>query len=240
MMRTEHPDRRLWLWIAVVAAAGLAMLAVGASQHTSDRLGVLLTLIVLGALAERYAVGLFDNRISVGVVAVLVAAVLSGFWGVALVAPAIVLAGEVATGSPWYKRVYNAATYLLAGAAFAGVFRAFGQQGTPDDWPEVLVPAVLGALVNFAVNSALVAAAVALSSREPIIETWQRRYGWMLPQYVVVGLAAMAAASAYYVLGLWGFVVFAAPVAGIRHAFYLGARALGSSRPRLDQEAKAA
>lgn len=236
-MKPKQPDRRLWFWIATVALAGLAVLAVGASQHTSDDWKLLLTLIALGALAERFAIGLFDNRISVGVVAVLVAAVLSGLWGVALVAPAIVLAGEVMTGSPWYKRLYNAATYVLAGAAFAGIFQAFGQHGTPDDWPDVLVPAVLGALVNFAINSGLVATAVALSSREPIIETWQRRYGWMLPQYIVVGMASMAAASAYHVLGLWGLAVFAAPVAGIRHAFYLGARALSREEAQLPRAA---
>lgn len=236
-MTPNRPDKRLWLWIAVVAAAGLAVLGLGAAQYTSDRLGVLLTLIVLGALAERFAIGLFDNRVSVGVVTVLVAAVLSGLWGVALVAPAIVIAGEVATDSPWYKRVYNVATYLLAGAAFAGCFQAFGQQGTPDDWPEVLLPALLGASANFAINSALVATAVAWTDGEPIVDVWRRRYQWLLPQYLVVGLAAMAAASAYQVLGLWGLAVFAAPVAGIRHAYFLGTRGLPREKTRLPRAA---
>lgn len=234
-MKPKQPDIRLWLWIAFVAVAGLAVLAFGASRPTSDELGLLLTLIVLGALAERYAVGLFDSHVSVGVVAVLAAAVVAGPWGVALVAPPIVLAGDLGSDSAWYKRLYNVATYLLAGAAFAGVFQAFGDRATPDDWPEVLAPALLGALANFAINSGLVATAIALSNGEPVLAAWRQRYQWLLPQYLVVGLAAMATATAYHMLGLWGLAVFAAPVAGIRHAFFLGARAV-TSRLGFDQE----
>lgn len=218
-------NRPLQALVTAVVCSGLAVLALGAAQHTSHDLDVLLTLIVLGALAERYAVGLFSSYVSVGVVTVLVAAILSGPWGVALVAPAIVLAGELRTGSAWYKRLYNVAVYLLAGAAFAGIFRAFETQAAPDDWPEVLAPALLGAVANFAINSALVATAIALSKGGSPLTRWQQSYQWLLPQYLVVGLAAMAAATAYQVLGLWGLAVFAAPVIGIRHAYFYGARA---------------
>ncbi|OGO53222.1 MAG: hypothetical protein A2148_01785 [Chloroflexi bacterium RBG_16_68_14] len=234
-MKPKQPDLRLWPWIAFVALAGLAVLALGASQPTSEELSLLLMLMVLGALAERYAVGLFDSHVSVGVVAVLAAAVVGGTWGVALVAPPIVLAGDLGSDSAWYKRLYNVATYLLAGAAFAGVFQAFGHRARPDDWPEVLAPALLGALANFAINSVLVAAAIALSARQPLLAAWRQRYQWLLPQYLVVGLAAMALATAYHVLGLWGLAVFAAPVAGIRHAFFLGAKAV-TARLGFDQE----
>ena len=238
MIRTQ--SRTLALWVASVAIAGSALLAYGATRYTDDDLGALVTLIVLGILAERYAIGLFDSHVSLGVVTVLVAAVIAGPWGVALVAPPIVLAGDLGTAAAWYKRVYNVGTYVLAGCAFAAIFAAFATQAQPDDWPAVLAPGLLGALANFAINSALVASAIALSKGEPILEAWRRRYQWLLPQYVVIGLAAMAAATAYHVLGLWGFAVFAAPVIGIRHAYFYGARGAGLS-PRLDGElAKAA
>jgi hypothetical protein len=222
--------RPLAALIAVVTAAGLAIVGLGTAQPTNDELGLLLTLIVLGALAERYAVGLFDSHVSVGVVTVLIAAAVSGLWGVALVAPAVVIAGELRTPSALYKRVYNGATYVLAGAAFAGVFRVFGDSALPGEWPGVLAPALIGALANFAINSGLVAAAVALNNDEAILARWRQNYQWLLPQYLIIGLAAIAAATAYHVMGLWGLAVFAAPVAGIRHAYSYGATARAPGR----------
>ena len=213
--------RPLQLLIGCVVAAGRAVLIFGATRYTSDDWGLLLTLILLGALAERYAIGLFRSDISVGVVAVLVAGVVSGPWGVAIVAPTIVLAGQLGTEAAWSKRAYNAAVYLLAGVIFAGIFRGFGSNATPDEWPQVLAPALVGALANYAINSWLVAAAIALSEGEPVISTWRRNYLWVMPQYAITGLASMAIATGYHVMGLWALALFAPPVAGIRHPLHV-------------------
>lgn len=230
-------NRTLTVYIAVVATAGLGVLALGLSRPTSDELGVLLALLALGALAERYAVGLFSSDVSVGVVAVLVAAIIGGFWGVALVAPAIVLIGQHGGESAWYKRWFNATVYTLAGAAFASWFYAFDIGATPEEWPQVLAPALLGAVANFAANSGLIAAAIALSARESIVKRWQESYQWLIPQYLIIGLTATALATAYYVLGLWGLAVFAAPVLGVRHAMQLGAAATSQQDTELSRAA---
>ena len=215
--------RSLVTLMALVLIAGLGVLAAGLSQYTSSDLDGLLALLVLGALAERYAIGLFNSDVSVGVVAVLIAAIIGGLWGVALVAPVIVLAGQIGTETEWYKRCYNAGVYLLAGAAFAMWFNVFGDNAAPEAWPEVLAPALLGAISNFAVNSFLIAGAISLGEEEPFLPTWKENYLWLVPQYTIIGLAAMAAASAYAVLDIWGLAVFAAPVLGIRMAMERGA-----------------
>jgi hypothetical protein len=222
--------RPLVVLVATVIAAGGAVLAFGWSRPTSDELALLLALVGVGALAERYAVALFRSDVSLGVAAVLVAAVIAGPWGVAIVAAPVVLAGQLGTRAAWYKRLYNVAVYALAGGAFAGVFHAFGRSGAPDAWPEVLAPALLGAVANYAINSGLIAAAIAAEGRERVITSWRRNYQWLLPQYLVIGLVAMGAASAYHVLGLWGLAVFAAPAAGIHHALSLGGKALQAQR----------
>ena len=215
--------RSLVTLMALVIIARLGVLAAGLSQYTSDDLAGLLALLALGVLAERYAIGLFSSDVSLGVVAVLVAAIIGGLWGVALVAPAIVLAGQIGSESEWYKRCYNAGVYLLAGAAFAMWFNVFGSSSAPEAWPAVLAPALLGAISNFAVNSFLIAGAISLSEDEPFLATWKENYLWLVPQYTIIGLAAMAAASAYAVLGIWGFAVFATPVLGVRMAMERGA-----------------
>jgi hypothetical protein len=236
----QRPTRALTALITAVGLGGLSVLAFGASRYTSDDLGVLLALMALGALGERYAIGLFNSYVSVGAVAMLVAAILAGPWGVALVAPAIVLGGELFTDSAWYKRVYNVAVYLLAGGAFAGIFALFDQRAMPEDWPTVLAPAFLGALANFVINSGLVALAIAMSTNERPLKRWLDTYAWLVPHYLAVGMVAMAAATAYHVLGLWGLAVFAAPVAAIRHAYFHGAKAEGARpapEPRLSRAA---
>lgn len=210
--------RPLVILIVAVTLAGLIALALGASQYTSDDLGALLILLVLGVLAERYAAGLFHSHISIGVVAVLAAGVIADAWGVALVAPVIVVAGQVGTDAVWYKRLYNGAVYLLAGVAFAATFHAFGDLAQPDRWPEVALPAAAGALTNVFVNSGLVAAAISLSEGESFLVSW-RRFRWVFPYAVLLGLVATAAAAAYAVLGIWGLLVFAAPAASVRQAY---------------------
>lgn len=218
-------NKQVAVLVGAVGGAGAALLVTGLSRPTSDDLLLLLSLVAAGALAERYAVSLFRSDVSVGVAAVLVAAIVAGLWGIAVVAPPVVLAGHLRTNAAWYKRIYNVAVYLLAGGAFVGVFHAFGDSGAPDAWPQVLAPALLGALANFAINSGLIAAAIGVSEDQSVASRWRETFQWLLPQYVILGLVATAAASAYHVLDVWGLVVFAAPALAIRHALSLGARA---------------
>jgi hypothetical protein len=127
--------------------------------------------------------------------------------------------------------------YIVCGAAFTAVFRAFDYHGLPDEWPEILVPALAGTLLNFALNTGLISAAIGLSEQRRALDVLRENYLWLLPQYFVVGLAAMAAATAYQVLGLWGLAVFAAPIAGIRHAYYLGVGRVSSAETPLARAA---
>jgi hypothetical protein len=230
-------NRALAGLIAAVSVAGVGVLAVGAARHTGGDLRLLLIVIGLGALAERYAIGLFNSEVSMGMAAVLVAAVIAGPWGVALVAPPVAAVGQIGSSAAWYKRLYNAGVYLLSGVAFWAVFAAFDMAGMPDEWPRVLVPALLAAAVNYAVNTGLVALAIALSEDEPPFEAWRRRFAWLGPHYLAVGLSVIAAASAYHVLGVWALAVFAAPLAGIRHAYFHAAKAAMDRQTELPRAA---
>jgi hypothetical protein len=210
--------------IVVVSAGGLAVLLLGLTQPTDQDIKLLLVLAGLGILAERYAVGLFSSYVSVGAAAVLVAAIVAGIWGVAVVAPVVVLGGEFGSPTLWYKRLFNVAVYVLAGATFTGIFAGLEDAGLPQHWPQVLAPGLSGALANFLLNTGLVAAAISLNDRRSWTGVWRENYAWLLPQYVVLGLASTACASAYEIMGLWAIAVFAAPIAGVRHAYRLAAR----------------
>lgn len=208
----------LTLLVTAVAAAGLALLGLGATQHTGHNLAALLTLAALAALAERYAVDLFgDSHVSVSVVAILAAAAIGGLWGLAIVVPLTALAAHLDSRCPWYKTLFNAGAWMLGGAAFTAALELAGVADGSLPWPRVLLPGLGGAAVNFAVNSSLVAGAIALSQNRPLPEVWQDKYRWLLPHYLVLGVAALALASTYDLLGLWAIAVFALPVLTVRY-----------------------
>jgi putative nucleotidyltransferase with HDIG domain len=79
------------------------------------------------------------------------------------------------------------------------------------DWPQILVPAGLAGTANFAVNSALVAAAIALSSRSGLRAVWSENFMWLLPHYLILSFIAVAVVAAYDAMGMWGIAVFLAP-----------------------------
>ncbi len=85
--------------------------------------------------------------------------------------------------------------------------------GGPDDWPSVLAAAVVGSAANFAVNSGLVALAVALDSGRRPESVWLDAFTGLLPHYVLLGVLAAAMASAYDGWGLAGLSVVLAPLA---------------------------
>ena len=65
--------------------------------------------------------------------------------------------------------------------------------------------AALVAPLYFFVNTALVAGAIALATREPIVRTWQRNFLWSAPSYLA-GAALAAVATATWDRGWFGWL----------------------------------
>ena len=85
--------------------------------------------------------------------------------------------------------------------------------GAPVAWLLGTTPAAIGSLVRtaaivgplyFFVNSALVAAAIALATRQAVARVWQHNFLWSAPSYLVgAGLAAFATAASAREWGAW-------------------------------------
>lgn len=205
--------------IAVAGAGGIAVLAAAAFQWQGEDLALLGALAALALAAERFDIGLFgDGRVSVSVVGVLAAGTLAGLPGIAVVASAVALATYIGRNRPLYKAIYNQGVLLLAGAAYVGVFEGIGSAAEITEWPALLLPALAGTIVNFAVNSGLVAEIIALDTKRGPLSVWNEKFRWLLPHYLVLGAAAVALATAHDELGLWGIAVFAIPVLTVRYA----------------------
>jgi hypothetical protein len=71
----------------------------------------------------------------------------------------------------------------------------------------------LGAALNFAVNSALVAFAIAIETRSHPFAVWNEKFRWLFPHYVIVGVLAAMTATAYDRWELAGVALLLVPLA---------------------------
>jgi putative nucleotidyltransferase with HDIG domain len=99
---------------------------------------------------------------------------------------------------------------MISGAAAAVVLERF-QLDYGQDWPQVLLPALLAGGANFLANTVLVASAIALSGRSTLREVWKENFLWLLPHYLILALLGLAIVASYAAIGIWGIAVFIAP-----------------------------
>ncbi len=203
-------ETALWLLIAPVTVTGAALAAYGALWPDAGEWQALILLACLAVAAERFDLSLYgDSRVSLAFVPIFASFILAGITGLAAVVPAAMLA--TAFNRPLYKTAFNFGALMVAGAASYGVFQSFGKAADAEAWPEVLGPALLAAAVNFAVNSVLVASAIAISGRTRVRPVWNEHFLWLWPHYLALGVLALAMASAYAAMGFWGIGVFLLP-----------------------------
>ena len=94
------------------------------------------------------------------------------------------------------RTLFSAATLVITVQATGVVTNAVG--GFPNDAPLVLTQTTIAAIVLFfALNSWLVATAVALDKKEPIAQTWYDHFLWTAPAcFIGAGLAVLLSATA--------------------------------------------
>lgn len=225
----------LKLFIVCVGAAGAALTVVGvAGAGTRDAL-MLAALVAAAAGAELFAVELFvDSHVSASGAALMAAGAIFGGWGVALTAPAIVIAGAARTPPPLEKSAFNFGALNIAGFAYVGAFRVLGGDIRTGAFSAALAPAIGAGLVNMAANSALVSGAIALDQRRSVLRVWRGNYLWLVPQYAVLATVAIGVALALLQFGTWSLVLFALPLVSLSEALHTRADAMKMRERALD------
>lgn len=219
------------MMIAVTGLAGAALVAAGMARAGTNHVPILAALIAIAFGSEVFAVALFaDSHVSVSGAAVMAAGAVFGIFGVACTAPAVALAGHLRTRRDLAKSVFNFGAYAIAGAAYVAVFGALAGDLAHDGFPSVLGPALAAGLANMAVNSTLVATAIALSGNRSIAEVWKQNYLWLVPEYAVLACVGIGMAVAAIDLGVWSLAVFALPAASLTEALRTRADAMRSLR----------
>ncbi|MDO8614972.1 MAG: hypothetical protein Q7T33_04460 [Dehalococcoidia bacterium] len=204
----------LQLLIAGVAALGLGVFAGGYLDWHHEDVVLLITLVAIAVASELFDFAPFPHsRISLTIAPILAAATFCGLPGVVVVAGSAAAADYVAHRKPLFKGVFNLGVLLLTGAAHVGVLETLASAGSLRDWDGLIGPVILGSLAAFAVNSALVAAAIGLHTARPPLTVWNESFRWMAPYYVTMGVLALFIAVAYDRWELWGLALLMAPLA---------------------------
>jgi hypothetical protein len=217
---SERLNWQVSLYIALVTALAGICVWHFAPQATSEGWQGFVALMVLAIVFERVGIQIYgETHVSAGVVALFAIAILYGAPGAAIAAPLVVLAAETRTRSPWYGRCFDMSSYTLANVASALVFHVLIDiDGSVNAW---WVPAaVIAVAANYAVNIPIVSIEVSLESGESPVAVWREQHQWLVPYYLVFGLLALALATAYAALGIWGIMAFVAPPLMMRFALH--------------------
>jgi diguanylate cyclase (GGDEF)-like protein/putative nucleotidyltransferase with HDIG domain len=95
--------------------------------------------------------------------------------------------------NPPHRTLFSMASLIITVQGAGLAFRLLGYAGPATPLADVARPLVGAATVYFLLNTGLVAAAIALSSRERVTTTWHRNFLWSAPSYFVgAGTAALA------------------------------------------------
>ncbi len=130
---------------------------------------------------------------------------------------------------PLYRTAFSVASVVVAVYAAGLAWRALGGTVLGGSVYALAIPLSAAAISYFAVNTLLVAVAIALSSGVSAVREWNREFFWSAPAYflsaAVGGIAAVAIVHEYYIL----LPLSATPL-------YLSYRAYRMSVRRIEEE----
>ena len=201
------------IYVGVVIAAGAAMLG-GAVAGVAPGDALLVgTLVLAAAAVQAWRISLYgESSVSLSVAIVAAAAFLTGVPGAALAGAGEGIGTVSSTRRP-YKLAFNISALALAGGAAGLVVVALRPYFSEQAHAAITGEAVAAAAVNFAINSALVAVVVGLSSRRSPWSVWCEKHRWLIVHYAALGIFGAALAEGYRLAGPFGLLVFALPFA---------------------------
>ena len=199
------------LYIGAVIAAGAVVLGTFAPRELSQ------PLLALTFLAAMIVVSLFKLRLPLGdghstmsmayVVDFAVIATAGADLAMVIAAAGVIVqcTVNVRRRQPWYRTAFSVATVVLAVRTAGLVWAAFGGSSEAPMGFAAVVPLVAAAVPYFAINSGLVAAAIALSTGTSPVRCWSQNFLSTAPSVfaaaaVVAGIEIAMTSDAYLLL----------------------------------------
>lgn len=209
-MRPLLPGRTTFLslprpaqvYVAAVLAAGAASLAIAATQIRLEQpllLIVLLGLAIITSTAKiELPLGRSQSNLSLSHAV--------NFWALFTLGPAETVCIAVVSAwaqctlgaagrNPLHRVVFSIGSLALT-VGIAGLPLRFVMGADGPNMVALIQSAAVVAPLYFFANSALVAGAIALSTRQPVSGVWRRNFLWSAPSYLVGAALAAGAATA--------------------------------------------
>jgi PAS domain S-box-containing protein len=226
----------MMLYVGAVILAGAGLL-VQFAPRTYPRpwfaLALLLSALILSLFKLRLPLGRGNSTMSMAYAVDFAALIITGPGLATVVAAAGVLMQctvRVKRRQPIYRTAFSVASVIIAVQVAGVVWQALGGDvDAPGIISSLVMPLSGAAMTYFAVNTVLVAGAIALSSGVSAVREWNREFFWSAPAYflsaAVAGMIALAMAHGAYIL----LPLAASPL-------YLSYRAYRMSVGRIEEE----
>lgn len=205
-------------YVVLVVAAGAVSLSVAALYLHPENLALSLTLLALAVATSAAKIelplGRSQSNLSLSQAVTFWALFALGPAPTTWVAAISALAQctlRAGSGNPLHRVLFSIATLTLTVAVSGLPLEWLLGPGVPSV-PTLVRAAAVVAPLYFFVNTALVAGAIALSTRQPVTRVWHRNFLWSAPSYLVGATLAVAAVLAWD-RGLVGWLaLLAAPL----------------------------
>ena len=225
------------LYIGAVIAAGTLVLATFAPRELAQPMlaaTFLAAMIVVSLFKLRLPLGDGHSTMSMAYVvdfAVIATAGADLAMVIAAVGTAVQCTVNVRRRQPWYRTAFSVATIALSVRTAGLVWAAFGGSVDSPAGVGAVLPLVAAAIPYFAINTGLVAAAIAMSNRTSTLRTWSQHFLGTAPSVFAAALAVaiveVAMTPDAYVL----LVAAAVPMALCHMAYSIWFRKLASTNP---------
>jgi diguanylate cyclase (GGDEF)-like protein/putative nucleotidyltransferase with HDIG domain len=197
-------------YVAAVIATGLLLLALCLNYATFAQPALFIALLVLSSMTAALKVHLpltsSGSTMSVSYAVDFASLLLLGPHETMLVAAGSAFSQchlNSKERNALHRTLFSVASLVITVQASGLAFRLLGGTGSAMPFTALARPLVGAATVYFLLNTGLVATAIALSTRAPILATWHNNFLWSAPSYFVGAGSAALAASFVTHAGYW-------------------------------------
>ena len=209
------------IYVAGVVVLGTALLAAFFPVRTFLLLPTFFVLLALSSLTSVFKVKLplarSGSTMSVSYAVDFVSLLLLGPNQTMLVAAVSAWSQctfRISERNPPHRTLFSMACLVITVQAAGHVYYVMGgfKPLEPLVFKELALPLLGAATTYFLLNTATIATAIALSTRQSLVRVWNENFLWSAPSYFVGAAAAAAAAWLYNVAGHWVALLLAAPL----------------------------
>jgi diguanylate cyclase (GGDEF)-like protein/putative nucleotidyltransferase with HDIG domain len=228
---------RLAVFVTLVGVAGTGVgIVTTLFGHHLDLVGLTAILVLVGVGQALSIEVERTGSISVSAVGALAGAAILGPRAALAIAVTMSVVEWSAHRSVFHKLLFNVGALTLATLAAAEVF-SLHPSGAASK-PAYMAIGLAAGFVYFAVNTGMLAIAIALEGNDSPRRVWRERFRWLIVHYVVYGFIAAVIYEAYQPIGVWALLVFALPLFLMRETQEAYVRHTEKSSTKLRQAAE--